>query len=113
MDAARKTTTAEAWRERIDAQRASGESIRAWCRQNGCHEHSFYWWRARLGLAAGSPKRRRAPAKPVKFAEVIVGPATAGETMTLRLRGGNDLILPAAMPVERLVQIVRAIEGAA
>ena len=28
--------TAEAWRERIGAQQASGRSIRAWCRENGC-----------------------------------------------------------------------------
>jgi hypothetical protein len=33
--------------------------------------------------------------------------------MTLRLRGGRELVLPASMPVTRLAELVRAIEGAA
>jgi hypothetical protein len=59
------------WRGRIEAQRASGQSVRACCRANGSREHSFFWWRARLGL---SPARRPAgqPSKPIAFARVII-----------------------------------------
>src|ERR1700685_2618514 len=95
---------ADAWRRRIDDQRASGQSIRAWCKANGPQECSFYWWRSRLGL---SPKKRR-PSKPEKaqptplaFAQVVVHSPTA-EPLRLRFAGGHELILPASMPLEQV-----------
>lgn len=105
--------TADVWRERVVAQQASGRSIRAWCRAHDCHEHGFYWWRARLGLSpkSGVKRQRRRPA-PAAFAEVVFDRSTSDEAMTLRLRGGREL-LPASMPVEQLVQFLRAIEGVA
>jgi hypothetical protein len=75
--------TAEAWRERVVAQQASGRSIRAWCRENGCAEPAFYWWRRRLGLSphrAGTTGRRRGrPAGAIGFAEVVVDRRGKGE----------------------------------
>ena len=38
----------ERWSERIAAQEASGLSIRAYCKEQGIGEHSFYAWRQRL-----------------------------------------------------------------
>jgi hypothetical protein len=114
--------TADAWRERIAAHRASGQSIRAWCRENNHHEHAFYWWRSRLGLSPRSAAKRqqRRAVRPLKFAEVVVDRAAAeppaasfGEPMCLRLGGGRELVLPASMPVGQVVQLVRAIEGVA
>ena len=104
---------AEAWRRQIDDQRASGQSIRAWCKANSSSEHSFYWWRARLGL---SPKKRRrstlveAKPAPLAFAQVMVHPSAA-EALRLRLAGGRELILPASMPLEQVARLVHAIEG--
>jgi hypothetical protein len=62
---------ANLWRDRIDAQRGSGQSVRAWCQANNAREHSFYWWRARLGL---SPAKRssRQRSKPIAFAQVVL-----------------------------------------
>jgi hypothetical protein len=112
---AKQTKTAEVWRERVIAQQASGQPVRAWCRQHGCPEHGFYWWRAKLGLspqAAGKGRRRRSGQ--VAFAEVVVERRAApAEAMMLRLRGGHELLLPASMPVARLAELLRAIEGAA
>jgi hypothetical protein len=105
--------TAEAWRERITSQQASGRSIRAWCRENNQHEHAFYWWRSRLGLSpksAGERQGRRVGE--FKFAEVVVA-RSVGEPICLRLGGGRELILPRSMPVAELAQLVRAIEGMA
>jgi hypothetical protein len=109
--------SADAWRERIAAQRASGNSIRGWCRENNHHEHAFYWWRSRLGLSPGSAakRRQRLVAKPhpqagARFSEVIVNRV---EPMCLRLTGGRELILPASMPAESIAKLVHAIEGAA
>jgi transposase len=39
MDAAAKTDLASVWRQRVTAQQSAGESIRGWCKANGCHEH--------------------------------------------------------------------------
>jgi hypothetical protein len=111
---------ADAWRRRIDDQRASGQSVRAWCKANGSQECSFYWWRSRLGL---SPKKRRpskpakAKPKPLAFAQVVVHPSTAeakpiaAEPLRLRFAGGHELILPASMPLEQVAKLVRAIES--
>jgi hypothetical protein len=114
MDADAKNT-AKTWRERIVAQQSSRQPIRAWCRENGCHEHSFYWWRARLGLSPVDAKRRGRGhvAKPITFARLVVEPSIgAGEPMRLSLAGGRELALPASMPVEQVARLVRAIERA-
>jgi hypothetical protein len=106
---------ADSWRRRIDEQRASGQSVRAWCKANDAQEGSFYWWRSRLGL---SPKKRRrskpAEAKPtpLAFAQVVVHPSTT-EPLRLRFTGGHELILPASMPLEQVAKLVRAIETTA
>lgn len=111
MDAATKTDVAGTWRQRITAQQATRESIRDWCKANGCHEHAFYWWRARLGLSpASGVKQRRRSIKP-KFAEVVVRPAPqVDQAVKLQLRGGIKLTLP-MMTVPQLAELVRAIEG--
>ena len=108
MEATSNGTT-EAWRERITSQQASGQSIRAWCREHNHHEHAFYWWRTRLGLSPKTVVKRR-PAKTIKFAEVVVNRA---EPLALRLGGGRELLLPASMPIEHIARLVRAIEGQA
>ena len=116
---------ADAWRRRIDDQRASGQSIRAWCKANGSQECSFYWWRARLGLSPDKRRLRR-PLKPAEskptplaFAQVILSAAaeppvaSVVEPLRLRLAGERELILPASMPLEQVAKLVHAIEGTA
>ena len=105
-----KRQTAELWRKQIETQRASGMSIRAWCRDNDVHEHG-YWWRTRLGLSPVGMRRRRSfGARSVKFAEVVVAPAVITEPIRLRLSRDRELILPAAMPMADVAALVRAIE---
>lgn len=112
----RQGDAAEVWRERIGAQRASGQSIPAWCQANGCQEQSFYWWRTRLGLqpkgrqlsAAGIPSNR------IMFTEVVANPANrVAESIRLRLGSDRELLLPASLPMEQIAKLVRAIEGLA
>lgn len=38
------------WRKRLLAQRASGLTITAWCKQEGVSAWSFYAWRKRFAL---------------------------------------------------------------
>jgi len=103
------------------AQRASGQSVRGWCRTNDCPEHGFYWWRANLGLSpvASGRRRRVRTAASVGFARVVVEPPApaapglaASEPLRLTLAGGRELTLPASMPVEHVARLVRAIEAA-
>jgi hypothetical protein len=101
------TAQTQTWRERVTAQQASGQSIRAWCREHNHHEHAFYWWRSRLRLSPKSVIKSRQPAEPLRFAEVVVNPA---EPMCLRLGSGRELHLPASMPVEQIAALVRLLE---
>ena len=109
---------ADAWRRRIDNQRASGQSVRAWCEANDAQEGSFYWWRARLGLSPGKRRIRRplkseeAKPVPLAFAQVVVHPSTA-EPLCLRFAGQRELILPASMPLQQVAVLVHAIEATA
>ena len=108
---------ADAWRKRIDDQRASGQTVRAWCKANDAQECSFYWWRARLGLSRGKRRLggslRSAEAKltPLTFAQVMVHPS-ATEPLRLRLAGQRELILPVSMPLAEVAKLVHAIESA-
>src|SRR5271163_1591116 len=118
---------ADAWRRRIDNQRASGQSVRAWCEANDAQEGSFYWWRSRLGLSPGKRRLRRplrsAEAKPtpLAFARVVLNAAGSAaaeppgasivEPIRLRLAGRTpgevcvrELILPASMPLEQVAR---------
>jgi hypothetical protein len=87
------------WREAVRRQRASGLTIRAFCRGEGLSEQGFHWWRRELGRRASQPredsrrrtqrakpaaKRRsarrvdasREPSSPARFAPVTVMPAS-------------------------------------
>jgi hypothetical protein len=112
-------SAAELWRRRIESHRASGLSVRAWCRANDVHEHGFYWWRSRLGMSLPNGRSRRGvKAEAAGFAEVVVAPiATSNLTsmcaqpIRLRLSHERELILPASMPIEHVATLIRAIEG--
>lgn len=47
----RKTKAETRWAAVIASQGSSGQSVRAFCREHGLGEHSFYMWRKRLGRA--------------------------------------------------------------
>lgn len=108
--------TAEVWRERIATQQSGGQSIRALCKENGWHEHAFYWWRARLGLSpVPAIGRGRRPKASAGFTEIVMDrPAAADravEPILLRLGGGRELVLPVSMADERVASLVRLIEA--
>ena len=123
MEATTETVdpSAEAWRERVTAQRVSGQSIRAWCRKNSHHEHAFYAWRRRLGLSpAPARKRRSRRGGRLGFAEVVMDRQAVAaslaerpvEPIFLRFAGGRELVLPASMPVRQIAGLIRELEGA-
>ncbi len=60
------------WQEILAAQRQSGQSVRAYCRQVGVQEPAFYWWRRKLARHSGQcnhavqPGRGRRGGKPAR-----------------------------------------------
>jgi len=122
---------AEAWRRRMEDQRASGQSVRAWCLANQTREHSFYWWRSRLGLSPEPrrPRRRNGLSEaPAALSRVrLVGspaiePLTAQSSaaekveaeqareLRLCLAGGRELLLPASLAMSRVAELLIALE---
>src|SRR6266446_2486621 len=123
----------EQWRMLIEAQPASGVGVAAYCREHGVATSCFYRWRRLFtgsmgaktsppGLTASSglprKRRRRAPAID-GFAAVRVVPERGGgnafhgesrssssESIRLLLAGGRELILPASMPTQQLVELL-------
>jgi transposase-like protein len=84
----------EFWKRTVNEQERSGRSIRAFCRERGIAEHSFYMWR----------KRVRQPA-PVTFALVETGrsAAPAPAWIELALVGGELLRFPCEAAALRMV----------
>ncbi len=84
----------EFWKRAVNEQERSGRSIRAFCRERGIAEHSFYLWR----------KRVRQPA-PVTFALVETGrsAAPAPVWIELALVSGERLRVPCEAAALRMV----------
>lgn len=86
----------ELWSERIAEQEASGLSIRAYCKEHGIGEHSFYAWRQRL----------RRTEEPVGFALVDTKrrePEHDRKPFELILAGGERLQIPCEEGTLRVV----------
>jgi hypothetical protein len=100
------------WRRVVAGHAGSGMSIRAYCAKMRVKEPAFYWWRAKLArrdAVAKDSARPKAAFVPV----VVKAPAVAeAEGISIELRGGRVLRLP-TMAVSQVVELVRAIEGAA
>ena len=87
------------WQGVITEQRASGKSIRDFCRERTLGEHSFYWWR-----------RAVREEEPVAFAlvETKSAAAPAGK-FELTLASGEVLRIPADVESLRVVfEVLRA-----
>jgi transposase-like protein len=113
------------WRDVLARFAASGLSIRAFCRQEQLREPLFYAWRRTIAQRDGiSPtmgerpmNRKRSPRRPRKrpaFLPVAVlreALASPGGGISLELRGDRRLRLPESLPVERLAELIHALEA--
>jgi transposase-like protein len=68
----------EYWRKLIGEQESSSETVRAFCKQRGVGEHSFYSWRKRLRNS-----------EPVQFA--LLKTVATGSPLELCLASGERL----------------------
>jgi hypothetical protein len=100
----KQTEVREGWTQRVADQEQSGLSVRAYCKQQGLGEHSFYQWRKRLRTE-----------EPVSFALVEERKAawTAKEPrmLELALNGGERLRIPCEeAALELVLRVVRALQ---
>ena len=85
----------ELWRQRIAQQESSGQSVRAYCRGRGLHEHAFYGWRQRLRKQTAAVKFALVERKP--------GEAETAPPIELMLANGDRLRMPSDAATLRLV----------
>jgi hypothetical protein len=101
----------EQWRQRIAQQRSGGQSVAAFCRDQGVSENSFYFWRRRLReanagtfvelrtSAAVAPEARPAGSEGFPFA------------IEIRLPGRRGLLVRRGFDRDLLIELVRTLEG--
>lgn len=124
------------WREAVRRQRASGLTIRAFCRGEGLSEQGFHWWRRELERRASQPREdsrrtqraksaaarpssrrvvvRREPSSPARFAPVTVTPAgltpfATSAAYEVHLPSGVRVLVHASAN-EKLVDVLSALE---
>ena len=103
------------WRKHLAKHAASGLSVRAFCRHQELTESAFYAWRRTIrerDAEGKSPTGRGRPSKQPAFVPVVVWPESPSEaSLAVELAGGRILRLPGSMPVERLAELVQALEA--
>jgi transposase-like protein len=77
MRAIARVTSEKKWQGLIREQQQSDLSVRAFCRQHGFSDQSFYNWRKRLSADCKD--------EPVRFALVETNPSGAGRPAPLEL----------------------------
>lgn len=87
------------WRQRLQAQQASGLSVAVWCKQVGVSAWSVYHWRKRLSLPAGAMTLMSVPL-------TGMGP---GPTLEMQTPGGYVLRLSSAEQLGWLPAILAAV----
>ena len=93
------------WAGRISECRNSGQNVKAWCRENGVCEQTYYKWQRRLFEIAQAQQE-------VQFAEVTpVQPIRSGNVaVTVRITGAEADIYSGAdaATVETVLRILKS-----
>jgi hypothetical protein len=97
------------WREAVQRQAASGQSVRTFCAHEAFDENAFYSWRRTI-------RQRDAPAQPNKtppsfVPAVLSGPAAGESWLVIELAGGRALRVPESIAAARLAELVAALDG--
>ena len=94
------------WRKRLKRFSASGLSVREFCKREGVTESAFYAWRRTIGERDGAGN-----SEPAFVPAVMNGEAQHDEPLVLALASGMKLHFPPATPVERVAELVRALQS--
>jgi transposase-like protein len=108
------------WAQRLDEQRRSGLSIRAFCREREVSEAAFYFWRRELERRRAerqaqrrpSPRRRAPLFVPVRVAAPSPSVQTPAATpIEIVLAGGRCIRLTPPVHREALADVLAVMEG--
>ena len=95
------------WQRLVSEQGRSGESVAAFCRERQLCAPHFFWWKKRLGAAAGS-EARRTPMR--RFVEVKL--ARAGpERAATDLPPGGDSRVEVVLKNGRMLRVGPGFDG--
>ena len=93
------------WAGRISECRNSGQNVKAWCRENGIYEQTYYKWQRRIFEMAQAQQE-------IPFAEVTpVQPVRSGNVaVTVRIAGAEADICNGAdaATVETVLRILKS-----
>lgn len=96
------------WREVMGRHVASGLSVRAFCRQEGIGQPSFYFWRRKIRTREAEP----APAAVPAFVPAVVRGVSRGEEPILVEWNPNlRLRLPATISATWVAEVLRAVRA--
>ena len=108
LQAMSKQERLESWTARIMACRSSGMTVRAWCRENGLSEKTYYYWQRRLFQALSEQQTVYKTA----FAEVTPPQLVCSGkvAVTVRIAGADADIHPGAdaSTVETVLRILKS-----
>ncbi len=108
-EVSRGVTKEAFWRRMVQAQSDSGLSIRAWCRDQGLKDTTFYWWRRELirrDTASNSPAfLSQRPASRV-CQQPSRDPAKATVKPSTRKRATSVALLKQAEPIDSSTSFV-------
>ena len=112
---AKRITRINEWRQLIHERQQSGQSVRAWCLQNGIRENSYYYWLRIIRREALRETENRSGAlvrvKPEKLAVETVSPQPSSEGIVIRTHG-VEAELPSGTDIGILAAFVKAISHA-
>ena len=91
--------TEEKWREHFKNWKASGLSQADYCRENGISQHSFTYWRTKLGAA---PKKQSSSFIEIRRPESVQGFELIAGEVTVKVPPGFD-----AKDLSRLLEALR------
>ena len=93
------------WAGRISECRNSGQNVKAWCRENGVCEQTYYKWQRRLFEMAQAQQEVQfaevTPAQPVRYGNVAVTVRISGAEADIH--SGAD-----AATVETVLRILKS-----
>ena len=99
----------QTWRQHLQRQQASGLTARAYCLRHDLAETAFHYWRRTI--AERDHEARRAAPVPAFVPVTLVGTATAGSPIDIRLAGGHRVRVRAGCDRELLAAVLGLLGG--
>ena len=103
------------WRQLIYERQQSCQSVKAWCRQNGIRENSYYYWLRIIREEALRETENRSCAlvrvEPEKLAVETVSPQSSPERIVVRTHG-VEAEFPPGTDIGMLAAFVKALSHA-